>query len=123
MPETLAAPTWCARSLEEGVAHLLATQSNHATLRIDTPTVDLRINIGINHQELVMAEDGRVVVPELEFWQTDIGLEWNRFSTPLAACLETFLALSSTMMGTQSGRASMLFTALSRATVLPMRLG
>lgn len=86
-PDTLAAPAWCAEYMEHGLTSLFATQSNHATLRIETPTVDIRINIGTNHQELVVAADGSTVVPELEFWQTDLGLEWHRFSDTVGGML------------------------------------
>jgi len=85
----MAAPTWCAKFLEEkGLPGLLAVQSNHAIFRIVTPTTSLRINIGVNYQDLVISEDGdTVLVPELEFWQGNVGVERNEFSDTVSGML------------------------------------
>lgn len=75
-PHSLAAPTWCAKYLEEGgSAGLLSTSSEHATIRVETPKASVRINVGVNYQDLETAPDGTVLVPELEFWQTDLGFD------------------------------------------------
>lgn len=75
-PETLAAPTWCAQYLQEGgIAGLLATRSEHATFRVETPVAIVRINVGINYQDVEIAPDGATVIPELEFWQMDLGFD------------------------------------------------
>ena len=69
----MAAPDWCARFIElHGIDNV---QSSHAVFQIVTPTVLVRLNAGLNHQgggEL--DSDGRVL-PELDFWQMDIGLD------------------------------------------------
>ena len=75
-PDTLAAPTWCAKFLEEGGDYgLLSTRAEHATLRVETPAATVRINVGVNYQDLKTAPDGTVLVPELEFWQADLGFD------------------------------------------------
>ena len=75
-PDTLAAPTWCAKFLEEGgSAGLFSTRSEHATLRVESPVASVRINVGVNYQDLETASDGTMLVPELEFWQTDLGFD------------------------------------------------
>lgn len=75
-PDTLAAPTWCAKFLEEGGdSGILSTRGEHATLRVDTLAATVRINVGVNYQDLETAPDGTVLVPELEFWQTDLGFD------------------------------------------------
>ena len=67
------APGWCANYIDEnGLADL---QSTHAIFKIETPTVTVRLNAGINYQgggELDW--DGRAL-PDLEFWQMDVGLD------------------------------------------------
>ena len=86
---SMAAPTWCAKFLqEEGLPGLLAVQSNHAIFHVVTPKASLRINIGVNHQDRVTSEDGAVVfVPELDFWQGDVGVEGNSFSDTVSGML------------------------------------
>lgn len=80
-PDTLAAPTWCAQFLEEGgSAGIISTRSKHATIRVETPKVSVRINVGVNYQDLETAPDGNVLVPELEFWQTDLGFDGLQLS-------------------------------------------
>ena len=87
--ENMAAPTWCAKLLqEEGLPGLFAVESNHAVFHIVTPTSSLRVNIGVNHQDRVTAEDGAtVLVPELDFWQGDVGVERSRFSDTVSGML------------------------------------
>ena len=63
-------------------------ESNHAVFHIVTPTSSLRVNIGVNHQDRVTAEDGAtVLVPELDFWQGDVGVERSRFSDTVSGML------------------------------------
>ena len=86
----MAAPTWCAKFLQdEGLPGLFAVQSNHAIFHVVTATASLRINIGVNHQDRVTSEDGAVVlVPELDFWQGDVGVERSSFSDTVSGiCL------------------------------------
>lgn len=71
--DDMAAPEWCARYIDE---HNLADlQSIHAVFKLVTSTVTVRLNVGTNYQgggELDW--DGRVL-PDLEFWQMDVGLD------------------------------------------------
>ena len=87
--ENMAAPTWCAKFLQEdGLPGLLAVQSNHAIFHVVTPTASLRINIGVNHQDRVTSEDGaNVLVPQLDFWQADVGVERSSFSNTVSGML------------------------------------
>lgn len=74
--DTIPAPRWCAKFVgDKGPDGMSQVQSNHAILRIETPAVTLRVNIGINFQDSVLGEDGEVRRPELEFWQTDLAFE------------------------------------------------
>ena len=71
--DTVAAPDWCAKFIVE--RDLANVQSTHAILMIVTPTVVVRLNAGVNHQDGGEIDwDGRVF-PMLDFWQMDIGLE------------------------------------------------
>lgn len=69
---SLAAPEWCAKYISErGLAQV---QSQFATFRIQTDTAIVRLNVGVNYQGGgEMDWDGRVL-PDLEFWQMDVGL-------------------------------------------------
>ena len=71
--DQMAAPEWCAKYIaEHGLSEV---RSIHAIFKIMTPTVDLRLNAGFGYQ--VGGEinwDGRVL-PDLEFWQMDVGLD------------------------------------------------
>ena len=69
----MAAPEWCAKYIAEH--DLSKVQSIHAIFKIMTPTVDLRLNAGFGYQDGGDINwDGRVL-PELEFWQMDVGLD------------------------------------------------
>ena len=84
---TLAAPEWCAKFLEEeGVNGLLKVTSSHAVFRIDGPAVTLRVNVGTNHQEYQVLPDGRSV-PQLDFWQVNVGVEAGAFTPEIAGML------------------------------------
>ena len=68
----MAAPDWCVQY----IAHhdLADVQSNHAIFKIVTPAVTVRLNVGTNFQGNGQLDwDGRVL-PDLEFWQMDVGL-------------------------------------------------
>lgn len=69
----MAAHDWCTKYVaEKGLSHV---QSSHAVFKIDTPYVTLRLNVGINSQSQgELNWDGRVL-PELEFWQMDLGVQ------------------------------------------------
>ena len=69
----MAAHDWCTKYVaEKGLSHV---QSSHAVFKIDTPEVTLRLNIGINAQSQgELTSDGRVL-PELEVWQMDLGVQ------------------------------------------------
>ena len=71
--DDMAAPKWCAEYI---VQHDLAEwQSIHAVLKIVTPTVTVCLKTGTNSQEEGELDwDGRVV-PDLEFWQMDLGMD------------------------------------------------
>lgn len=84
---TLAAPEWCAKFLEEeGVDGLLKVDSTHAVFRVDGPAITLRINIGTNHQDYLVLPDGKSV-PEVDFWQVNVGVEAGAFSSDIAGML------------------------------------
>lgn len=79
--DNMAAPHWCAKFVgEQGSAGMFTVQSNHAVLRIETPGVTLRVNIGVNYQDSVVGDDGVEVLPDLEFWQMDVALEEMQLS-------------------------------------------
>ena len=66
-----AAPGWCRKYVEErGLAHV---QSNNAAFRILTPTVSVRLNVGVNYQGGEEVDWDWRRIPDLEFWQMDIG--------------------------------------------------
>lgn len=71
--DSMAAPDWCANFIaQRGLANVLST---HAIFQIVTPTVAVRLNTGVNQKEGGELDwDGRVL-PKLDFWQMDIGLE------------------------------------------------
>ena len=70
--DDMAAPQWCTQYIEQ---HDLADlQSIHAVFKIVTPAVTVRLNVGTNYQDGGELDwDGRVL-PDLEFWQMDVGL-------------------------------------------------
>lgn len=74
--DTITAPVWCAEFVGgKGPAGMSEVQSNHAILRIETSTVTIRVNIGVNYQNSKTDAAGSVLIPELEFWQTDLAFE------------------------------------------------
>ena len=86
--DNLAAPTWCAKFLKDGGSSgLLSTRSEHATLRLETPVATVRVDVGVNYQDLETAHDGTVLVPELEFWQIDLGFDGLQLSGSVAGLM------------------------------------
>ena len=71
--DDMAAPDWCHQYIEK---HDLADlESIHAVFKIVTSTVTVRLNVGSNSQGGGDLDwDGRVL-PDLELWQMDVGLD------------------------------------------------
>ena len=68
----MAAPAWCAQYIAQ--KDLVEVHSIHAIFKIVTPAVTVRLNAGVNYQGNGELDwDGRVL-PDLEFWQMDVGL-------------------------------------------------
>lgn len=69
-----AAPAWCLKYVNE--RSLASVQSNQAVFRITTPTVTVRLDVGVNHHgdDDEVGSSGRVL-PDLFFWQMDVGFE------------------------------------------------
>ena len=71
--DQMAAPDWCAKYIAE--KDLSVVMSNHAILKIMTATIDVRLNAGFGYQSHGELDwDGRVL-PDLTFWQMDVGLD------------------------------------------------
>ena len=69
----MAAPSWCAKYIAEN--DLASLQSTHAIFKIETRTVTVRLNAGVNYQaDGELDWDGRAL-PALEFWQMDVGMD------------------------------------------------
>eukprot|EP00903_Cladosiphon_okamuranus_P014901 g13798.t1 len=79
--DQMAAPEWCAKYIAEN--ELADLQSIHAIFRIETPTITVRLNAGVNYQggDGELDWDGRVL-PDLEFWQMDVGLDGLDIKNP-----------------------------------------
>ena len=45
------------------------------------------MNVGVNYQDLETAHDGTVLVPELEFWQIDLGFDGLQLSGSVAGLM------------------------------------
>lgn len=76
----MAAPDWCAKYIaENGLADL---QSNHAIFKIETPAVTVRLNAGVNYQDGGEVDGNGRVLPELDFWQMDVGLDGLEVNSP-----------------------------------------
>ncbi|CAM9788475.1 unnamed protein product [Ectocarpus sp. 12 AP-2014] len=64
------APRWCAKYIAEN--DLADLQSTHAIFKIETPTLTVRLDAGVNYQgDGELDWDGRVL-PDLDFWQMDV---------------------------------------------------
>ncbi|MEP6134273.1 hypothetical protein [Marinobacter sp.] len=83
--QNMAAPDWCAAFIsDQGLADV---QSTHAVLNIVTTSVSVRVNVGINHQGGGEQDwDGRVL-PDLDFWQMNMGLEGLAIDDSLSGIL------------------------------------
>ena len=69
----VAAPDWCSRYIWQN--DLADVQSIYSVFKIVTSSVTLRLNVGTNFQGNGERDwDGRVL-PDLEFWQMDVGLD------------------------------------------------
>ncbi|CAN0310396.1 unnamed protein product [Ectocarpus sp. 12 AP-2014] len=67
------APDWCAKYIAEN--DLADMQSTHAIFKIETPSLTVRLDAGVNYQgDGELDWDGRVL-PDLEFWQMDVAVE------------------------------------------------
>lgn len=81
----MAAPGWCAKYIAEN--DLADLQSTHAIFKIETPTVVIRLNAGVNYQgNGELNWDGRVL-PDIEFWQMDVGIDGLDVDNPLLSGL------------------------------------
>ena len=71
--DNMAAPDWCAKYI--GQNDLDDVQSIYSVFKIMTSSVTVRLNVGPNFQGNEELDwDGRVL-PDLEFWQMDVGLD------------------------------------------------
>ena len=67
----MAAPEWCTKYIAQH--DLVDLQSNHAIFKIESSAVTVRLNVGTNFQGYGEVDwDGRVL-PDVEFWQMDVG--------------------------------------------------
>lgn len=81
----MAAPEWCAKFIEEQV--LADVQSKHAIFRVELPNTVVRLNVGLNQQGGGEVDGTGRVLPELEFWQMDVGFEGLVLSHKLSGIL------------------------------------
>ena len=78
--DDMAAPGWCAKYMAEN--DLADLQSTHAIFKIETPTVTVRLNAGVNYQgDGELSGDGRVL-PGVDFWQMDVGIDGLDIENP-----------------------------------------
>ena len=69
----MAAPDWCVQYVAQN--HLADVQSIYSVFKIVASSVTVRLNVGTNFQGNGERDwDGRVL-PDLEFWQMDVGLD------------------------------------------------
>ena len=69
----MAAPDWCMQYIAQ--KDLAGVQSIYSVFKIMTSSVTVRLNVGTNFQGNGDVDwDGRVL-PDLEFWQMDVGLD------------------------------------------------
>lgn len=74
--ETTAAPGWRDKFIDEGGFSIFEqNKSSHVVFRVETPSFSVRLHVGTNHQGGEVIPDDRTM-PELEFWQMDIHVEW-----------------------------------------------
>ena len=68
----MAVPGRCMKFIREHSLH--DVQSNQSIFRIVTPAAIVRLSSGVGHMNEVTNGDGRVVVPEMEFWEMGVGV-------------------------------------------------
>lgn len=69
----MAGPDWCTTHIEDN--DLEDLQSTHAVFLIETPSVTVRLSVGINARTLGELDWGGRVFPDVTFWQMDVGLD------------------------------------------------
>ena len=89
----MAVPGRCLKFIREH--SLRDVQSNQSIFKIVTPPAIVRVSSGVGHMNEVKDEDGRVVVPDMGFWEmgvevNDIALQHDNLSGLLG---ETFRVL------------------------------
>lgn len=68
----MAAPEWCTKYIaERGLANV---QSSYSLFQIGTESIDVRLHVGIGHQTGGETDWAGRILPDLDFWQMDIGL-------------------------------------------------
>lgn len=77
----MAAPDWCAKYIAENSLGNL--QSTHAIFKIETSSLTVRLNAGINYQDGGETHWDGSVLPDLEFWQMDVGLDGLDIENPV----------------------------------------
>ena len=78
--DQMTAPEWCAKYIAEH--DISDVQSTYAILRVMTRSVHARLGVGIGYQTHgELNWDGRVL-PDLEFWQMDVGLDGLAIDNP-----------------------------------------
>ncbi|CAM9475491.1 unnamed protein product [Hapterophycus canaliculatus] len=113
----MAAPDWCAKYITEN--DLADLQSNHAIFKIETSTVTVRLNAGINYQgNGELNWDGRVL-PDLEFWQMDIGMDGLDIDNP---ALSGLLGETARLVYDENGKPVMEGSGAFRGTVEDYRV-
>lgn len=79
----MAAPDWCAKYISE--RGLDRVRSKHAVFRISTDSsVVIRLNVGVNQQGGGEVDWDGTFLPDLDFWQMDVGFEGLSIEHPEA---------------------------------------
>ena len=68
----MAAPGWCKEYITQH--GLDDVQSIHAVIKIDTSSATVRLNVGTNYQGNGELDWKGRVLPDMEFWQMDVGI-------------------------------------------------
>ena len=68
----MVAPEWCAKYISE--IGLADEQSKQSVLRIVTADVIIRFSVGVNHRQPGKIDRFGRELPELDFWQSSVGL-------------------------------------------------
>ena len=71
--QSMAAPDWCAKYISEN--EVAGVQSIHSVFRIATASNVVRLNVGTNYQKAGDVDGAGRVLPDLEFWQMDVGIQ------------------------------------------------